>query len=219
MKNTASHLDFQLLFEQAPALFLVLGVDPDFTILGASEAYLKATLTQRSIVGRPLFDVFPENPDDTVSEGVQNLRSSLHRAIASKAPDTMPLQKYDIPRPAEEGGGFEERYWSPVNAPILSPAGKVLWILHRVDDVTDFVRGNAVGSNLPFKVLTHSREIEDNNKKLISLNEELEEKNQKLESFQRITLDREQRVIELKNEINRLLSELGRPEKFGKNLK
>jgi len=219
MKNSASHLDFQLLFEQAPALFLVLGVDSNFSILGASDAYLKATLTQRDIVGRPLFEVFPENPEDTASGGVQNLRSSLQRAIASKAPDSMPLQKYDIPRPAEEGGGFEERYWSPVNAPILSPSGKVLCIVHRVDDVTDFVRGSAASPALPFKVLTHSREIEESNKKLIGLNKELEEKNQKLESFQRITLDREQRVIELKNEINRLLSELGRPEKFGKNLK
>jgi light-regulated signal transduction histidine kinase (bacteriophytochrome) len=52
----------------------------------------------------------------------------------------MPLQKYDIRRPAEEGGGFEERFWSPVNAPVLDGNGEVAFIIHRVEDVTEFVR-------------------------------------------------------------------------------
>ena len=49
----------------------------------------------------------------------------------------MPIQKYDIPRP---GGGFEERHWSPLNTPVLSPEGEVAHILHHVEDVTEVVR-------------------------------------------------------------------------------
>jgi hypothetical protein len=46
-------IDFQLIFERVPGLFLVLTPDPDFTILGASDAYLHATMTERAtIVGR-----------------------------------------------------------------------------------------------------------------------------------------------------------------------
>ena len=52
----------------------------------------------------------------------------------------MPVQKYDIRRPESEGGAFEERFWSPVNSPVLGAAGELLYIVHRVEDVTDFIR-------------------------------------------------------------------------------
>ena len=52
----------------------------------------------------------------------------------------MAVQKYDIRRPESEGGEFEERYWSPVNSPVLDEGGKILYIIHRVEDVTDFAR-------------------------------------------------------------------------------
>src|SRR5262249_2066215 len=47
--------------------------------------------------------------------------------------------KYDIRRPESEGGAFEERYWSPVNTPVLDEGGAVRFIIHRVEDVTEFV--------------------------------------------------------------------------------
>ncbi|MGH7569641.1 MAG: PAS domain-containing protein [Gemmatimonadales bacterium] len=55
--------DFRALFESAPGLYLV--VTPGLTIVAVSEAYLRATMTTRdSILGRGLFEVFPDNPDD-----------------------------------------------------------------------------------------------------------------------------------------------------------
>ena len=50
----------------------------------------------------------------------------------------MAVQKYDIRRPESSRGGFEERYWSPVNSPVLSDKGDILCIVHRVEDVTEF---------------------------------------------------------------------------------
>jgi signal transduction histidine kinase/DNA-binding NarL/FixJ family response regulator len=131
--------DFKLVFESAPGLFLVL--DPSLRIVAVSDLYLSATMTKReAIVGRPLFDVFPDNPGDTTATGEQNLRASLERVKRTLAPDTMAVQKYDIRKPESEGGGFEVRYWSPVNTPVVVAGGKLAYIIHRVEDVTEFVR-------------------------------------------------------------------------------
>jgi PAS domain S-box-containing protein len=128
--------DFQALFEGAPNLYLVL--TPDLRIVAASDAYCRATVTVREqILGRGLFDVFPDNPTGT---GVSNLRASLERVLSLRLPDPMALQKYDMPRPASEGGGFEERYWSPLNTPTLNDDGEIIWIIHRVEDVTEIMR-------------------------------------------------------------------------------
>lgn len=131
--------DFQKLFEATPGLYLVL--TPSLRIVAVSDAYLAATMTERSsILGRRLFDVFPDNPGDPNADGVRNLRASLQRVLATRATDAMPLQKYDIQRTPAAGGGYEERFWSPVNAPVLAADGGVEFIIHRVEDVTEFVR-------------------------------------------------------------------------------
>jgi PAS domain-containing protein len=104
--------DFRSLFEAAPGCYLVLS--PDLSIAAVSDAYLKATMTERAaVVGRPLFEVFPDNPDDPGATGTANLRASLDRVRHYLVADAMPVQKYDIRRPEIEGGGFEVRYWSP----------------------------------------------------------------------------------------------------------
>ena len=137
--TTVADIDFRAVFESAPGLYLVL--KPDFTIVGASDAYLRATMTTRTgILGRKIFEVFPDNPDDPEATGVANLSASLNRVLQKRVPDTMAVQKYDIRRPDADGGGFEERYWSPVNSPVLDPNGDLQYIVHRVEDVTEFIR-------------------------------------------------------------------------------
>jgi signal transduction histidine kinase len=131
--------DFQLLFESAPGLYLVL--NPRLEIVAASDAYLNATMTKREeILGRGIFEVFPDNPDDPAATGVRNLKASLARVLRERLPDNMRVQKYDVRRPERDGGGFEERYWSPVNSPVLGKDNSILYIIHRVEDVTEFVR-------------------------------------------------------------------------------
>src|SRR3989441_12669604 len=137
--------DFQALFESEPGLYLVL--TPTLTIVAVSAAYLKATMTKREeILGRGLFEVFPDNPDDPTATGVRNLKASLERVLTHRVSDTMAVQKYDVRRPESEGGGFEERYWSPVNAPVLGADGNVAYLIHRVEDVTEFIRLKQEGS-------------------------------------------------------------------------
>src|SRR5579884_3983950 len=96
---------FRTLFESAPGLYLVL--TPDLRIVGASDAYLRATMAHRhEIVGRGIFDVLPDNPHDS-----GDLRASLRRVLDTRLPDLMPVQKYDIRRPASPARALEERYW------------------------------------------------------------------------------------------------------------
>jgi len=144
-------------------LYLVLLPDPAYTIVAVSNDYLAATKTRREdITGKGLFVVFPDNPDDPDATGVSNLRASLQRAVRDKVPDTMAVQKYDITKPASEGGGFEVRYWSPVNSPVME-SGKVIYIIHRVEDVTEFVRLRQFGceqSKLNEELRSHAGRME-----------------------------------------------------------
>lgn len=134
---TTPPIDYHALFAAFPSPCLVLG--PDLVILDVNTAYCRATgRTPEGLIGQYLFDAFPDNPADPNADGVQNLSASLHRVLRTQQPDTMAVQKYDIPAPARPGE-FEERWWSPTNTPVLGPDGQVAWIIHRVKDVTEFV--------------------------------------------------------------------------------
>jgi PAS domain S-box-containing protein len=179
------HLQFRALFESLPGSYLVL--KPDLTIAAVSDAYLRATMTTREgILGRNLFDVFPDNPDEPGATGVSNLHASLDRVLQNKKSDTMAIQKYDIRRP---DGMFVERYWSPINSPVLGMDGQVEYIIHRVEDVTEFVKqkrdpkSSAVSTGLREQMETMEAEIYRSSQEVQSANERLREANRELESF------------------------------------
>lgn len=170
--------DFQVLFESLPGLFLIL--DPQFNMVAANDGRLKGTKTTRDTIGRPLFEVFPDNPDELNATGTSNLRASLNRVLALKKPDTMAVQKYDI-RKAD--GTYEEKYWSPVNTPILDAHGNVIYIIHQVEDVTEFVRLKnqtlahealkTKAGQMEAEIMRRAQEIQETNAQLRMLNEEL----------------------------------------------
>ena len=135
-----TQLDHAALFDAAPTPYLV--VDPEFVIVEANGAYCAAVGRKREeLIGRPVFEAFPTNPADPASDGVANLRASLERARDTRRPDTMAVQKYDIE--VAGNGEFVERYWSPKNIPVLDDEGRTALVLHRVEDVTDYVREQA----------------------------------------------------------------------------
>ena len=161
--------DWRSLFESVPGLYLVL--TPQFEIVAVSDAYLRATMTEReNILHRYMFDVFPDNPDDTSATGVRNLGASLERVLRERRADAMAIQKYDIRRPAREGRAFEERYWSPVNSPVFDALGEVSFIIHRVEDVTDYLRlkhGSAERqTSMEAEIHLRGRQLQDANERL-----------------------------------------------------
>ena len=123
------------ILESSPDPYLVLTAD--LRIVAVSDAYLGATNTQREkLLGRGIFDAFPNNPDDPMAEGVRHLRASLEGVLLHRRPDTMPLLRYDVRSAPERGGDFEVRFWSPRNVPVLDEGGNVRFIIHRAADVT-----------------------------------------------------------------------------------
>lgn len=150
------HLQFRALFESLPGLYLVL--KPDFTIVAVSDAYLRATMTKREeIMGRGLFDVFPDNPGDPAATGTAKLRASLDRVLLGAAADPMAIQRYDVRRP---DGTFEERFWSPVNSPVFGADHRLEYIIHRVEDVTAFMRQKQQSTPEDTVMLTRMEQME-----------------------------------------------------------
>lgn len=130
-------VDYRAVLDALPRPTLILE-PPDYVMVAANQARHRATNTrEEDVIGRKLFDVFPDNPDDPEATGVENLTASLRRVMETKRSDVMPIQKYDIHDP---NGGFEERWWSPVNTPVLGPDGSVRYIVHQVEDVTAEIR-------------------------------------------------------------------------------
>ncbi|MEK2644758.1 sensor histidine kinase [Bdellovibrio sp. BCCA] len=141
--------NFQFIFESSPGIDLILLPDsPRFTIVAATDAVLEITMTKREdIIGKSLFEAFPENPNESNADGMRNLRMSLNRVIAKQGPDAMAVQKYDIRLPPVTGN-YQVRYWSPSNTPLFEN-GVLKYIYHHVVDVTDFVLNNHFPSKDP----------------------------------------------------------------------
>ena len=161
--------DFRAIFQAVPELYLVL--TSDLRIVAASDAYLQATMTRREdVLGRHMFDVFPDDPADVGAAGVRNLAQSFEVVLRTRSPHFMAVQKYDIRRPLAEGAVFEERHWAPANFPVLDTRGRVTNIIHRVADVTEMVRAKERSvekrEQLERDLYVRSQEIERANKLL-----------------------------------------------------
>ena len=199
--------NFQALFEACPHPYLVLDADSHFTIVAVNTRYLEATGTSREqMVGHGLFEIFPDNPDDHSGSGVSDLRTSLDRVLRARIPDIMGVQKYDIPL-RDGSGGFEVKYWSPVNTPVFSTDGNIDFIIHHVEDVTEFILGRerlsreskeqlgkveARAERMESEVMRRTADVKEANRALKTALEELESRRAELASLnQRLTeLDR-----------------------------
>lgn len=130
--------DYRKIFESSPRAYLVL--TPEFTIVAVSDIYLAVSMTKRDqILGKYLFDVFPDNPNDPTADGVANLTRSLNTVLRTKKPHIMSLQKYDVQNPHSKNGEFEVKFWRPENWPVLDEQNNVKYIIHCVEEATHLV--------------------------------------------------------------------------------
>ena len=126
-------MDFETLLSRSPNPYIV--VDRDLSIAWMNDAYLRATMRERTdLVGRPLFEAFPSDPS---SASYKLLRSSLDRVLRTRSDDEIAHIRYDIARP---DGIMEQRYWSATHTPQLDDGGEVKFILQHTVDVTELHR-------------------------------------------------------------------------------
>ncbi|MEH2287977.1 response regulator [Nostoc sp.] len=185
-------LNFQTLFESIPGLYIVYSLD--LMIVAGSDAYFWATKTKREeVVGRHFFEVFPDNPDNLNGTGIHNLRTSLSSVLKFQKPHTMAVQKYEIRRLESEGGGFEERYWTPTNSPIFDENGEMTHIIHRVEDIREFVQvqqqlneQRQLNQSLQSHTEQMEREISARTQELQEVNEQVQVANEALSEFDRV---------------------------------
>ena len=173
----------QSVFESLPGMYVIL--TPEFNIVTASDEYVKSAMrTREELLGRNLFEAFPENPADPGASGAQNLRASLERVLETLKKDTMAIQRYDVRRP---DGIFEERYWSPVNSPLLGADGQLVYLIHRVENVTEFMRHmrgeDPETTGLQRQLPSMEAEVYQNSIRLQEAKRQLEIANRDLEAF------------------------------------
>lgn len=128
--------DYRTLFHASPHAYLVM--DPDLIILGASNPFLRSVQrTEEEIVGRYIFDAFPEDPKNRDGTNVSAVKKSLLRVLAKREPDTTPVVRYAIQVDTPDGQKSESRYWSVVHTPVFDESGRIRFIVQNSVDVTE----------------------------------------------------------------------------------
>lgn len=162
--------DYAGVFHALPGMVALL--TPELVYVDANDDYLSSSGRSREqVVGRYLFEVFPDRPDDPESDGVRNLEASLRRVAETGQRDAMALQRYDV-ESLERPGVWQERYWSPVNAPLLDADGNVVLLVHRVEEVTELIRARGRRTDvdrarfLEAELFTRARELQEINERL-----------------------------------------------------
>lgn len=130
--------NYHFLFDSLPGLMIILSPEAGFPVITATDAYLRiAVKTRESIVGKSIFENFPDNdPSENEANGAEALRSSLLRCVATHEADSMPIQKYSY---EISKGVFRTAYWSVRNSPVIDSSGKIQYLVHEVKDVTEYV--------------------------------------------------------------------------------
>lgn len=123
------------LFEARPGIsVLLLPDEPRYTIVAVSHDFLRTSGMKRSeVVGRSLFEIFPENPEHPEATDTQNIRTSFQHVLQHKEPHRTARLRYDT---LTAEGTYARKYWKMENAPVAGPGGEVRYIIHTSEDIT-----------------------------------------------------------------------------------
>lgn len=138
----AAALDYRALFDAIPTPCVVLTVEG--LICEVNQAYERVVGRPRAgLVGSTLDEAFPRNPAAEGTDGVTNVLDSLRQVVRTGLPDVMEVQRHDLFD--ARTGRYEVRFWSPKTVPLCS--GETPLVLHRTEDITDYVRRNGEPEN------------------------------------------------------------------------
>jgi PAS domain S-box-containing protein len=141
---------FQVMFDSVPGMCLVFSPD-SFDVVTVSDAYMAAAgLARTEVVGHKLFDALPHQPEDPTHEG---LRASFDRVVGSGKPDLLDVQKFRL---SDEN----ERYWIASNTPVTGPDKKLVYLILRIQDVSDVMQHGAADPAVPDGAALDNAEID-----------------------------------------------------------
>ncbi|MBP2586965.1 PAS domain S-box-containing protein [Streptomyces sp. PvR006] len=163
-------VDYAAVFQALPGMVALL--TPELVYVDVNEDFARlAGRSREELIGRYIFDAFPEKPGDPAAAGRRETEESMLRVVASGERDTMALLRYDI-EDSQRPGHWQEHFWSPVNAPVMGPDDQVVLIVHRVEEVTQLIRargglaGTTKAARLEAELYTRSRELQEVNERL-----------------------------------------------------
>jgi PAS domain S-box-containing protein len=169
---------FKKLFEVSPNAYMVL--DRELRYVAANPVYLRETGSRLDqLLGRYVFDLFPNDPDDPGNASARMLQRSLERVLATGERDHLALIPYRVPKEVDGALVTEERFWSATHSPVLDADGRVGFILQHTVDVTELHaltrasaprRGSAVAEA---GVLSRAQAVQQENVKLDAEREQL----------------------------------------------
>ncbi|HEX5657244.1 MAG TPA: ATP-binding protein [Polyangiales bacterium] len=158
-----SKLELGEAFRLAPNAYMV--VDRELRYVAANELYLKLTgSTLESLLGKNLFELFPNDPSDPNNPSREMLRRSFERVLRTGKPDALAVIAYRVPT---EGHGDQDRYWSATHVPMLDEHGQVAFVLQNTADITELQRlkhAAATHSALEASVLERAELVQDANR-------------------------------------------------------
>ena len=145
--NTKS-VDFEKAFEALIGINILIDTDtPIYTVLAVTEGLLNIqseVFTREEIIHKPFFEAFPQSVQVMSLAGQEKIRSSFEFVISKKKSHTLDVQRYEVPN---KTGGYNERWWSVVNKPVLSEDGNVLYIVQSSVEITEQIIANKRTAN------------------------------------------------------------------------
>lgn len=123
-------------FRATPVALLVVRAH-DLVMVEANQAFLDVVgLSAEEVLGRHVFDVFPNSPTNAGQDQAGDLRALMERAVREKSRVVVDELRYDI----ASADGFQIRWWSMSETPLLDAGGDVTHVLHVTEDVTQLLR-------------------------------------------------------------------------------
>lgn len=135
--NSLTPEDLAIDYIDRDSAILILSPGPGLKIVYANEAISAETgIAAIQMVGRPVYEVFPENPDAFECECIAGTLLSINKVMETKKSDILPAQRYDIRNP---DGVFMERYWRIEFRPLFDAKSEVAFIKVNISYVTPAV--------------------------------------------------------------------------------
>ena len=130
-----SKIDYKKLFHSLTAPYIVFDADdPTFTIIEENEAHASVAMVRRQdVIGKPLFDAFPDTSEEYVKNGNSRLLESIRKVIKTGQQDVMPDLKYDL---KDTEGNLKVMYWSVSHHPVFDQDGTVRAVYQATEDIT-----------------------------------------------------------------------------------